>query len=104
MEQQFELRVDEDADAEQIANAFAEQLRLDGIELKSCEVEQAFGMSGAEVVISILINLGTGIAIQIWHKRIEQAAEKVAEKFKAAIKVIFPKDPKDPSDPSDSDE
>jgi hypothetical protein len=88
---EFELRAAGDADAEQVQRDFREELAksLPGAVIQRAEQIKPFGMTDAEIIINILISVGTSVGVHVYRDQIDAAAKAVGKLLKTDVRVIF---------------
>lgn len=86
----LELTTSDPAEADALFTAAKKELSSEGLKIEKAEQSEKTGMTGIEIVISIVISLGTAVAANVLQdKELTARIDKAVIKLRSVYKKSF---------------
>ncbi|MCD0463052.1 hypothetical protein [Roseiconus lacunae] len=91
-----ELRTSNTADVDQLKETFANELAKQNAELSVSNMKkiEAVGMTTSDLILSVIISLGSSAAVHVYRDEIDAAAKAASKLLKTDVRTFFRGDQK----------
>lgn len=87
----LELRTSNTTDVGALKKTFVEELSKQNADLKISEMQevQAVGMTTPDIILSIIISVGSSAAVHVYRDQVDAAAKATGQFLKTDVRTLF---------------